>query len=745
MTGKSNGPRPVCPENLDRRDRRDLMTYVGYQVQAEELVWNIRAETLAELDGAELFTLRGSERMAWLKETFRNAPAKAGTEIRTRDVVVRRYWTAIDDLIRRGRLDVKRVDPVVLQWQQYQRPAGPIGLPVEHLEDGFSKDILRSLVDRWVMEIVLRGQGKKAQWMNAAVVLIGEAETGKTSLLPNLLGGEEEDHWVLRNSFHANSDFDTYPRAYDLSWELAEMALLDAKHHDPLLALLTRNSHSSRKAVRDDGHKLTRPRLHCIVGTTNHVACIPADVKGMRRRFLPAEIDNIRLPDGLPLWQWILANREALIAQALHRLEEYQATGAPLDDLFPAFHRLDGYEEWLQPYLKTNPLPLPVATGAVPQHTWDDVLADNPDLVEQQVSFAQAKALLGTGHDNVAAALLRSAGWTDKRDWSKEGGGRRVWFAPTNNPATEPSKESESDPEPEPGPWESDASSQAAFFTAVTRNPHFPGPATIKGLEGQFYCIGNLKSGEKWDRYGPPHAEQVKDVSAIAWEWDEGYSLAEQEAFRYAHPLLGPTVQLNTGGKSVHCLMGLDFAIKPARYGIFTRGLAKLLGTDKSVVNVNRLLRLPGVVHPETGVTSKWRTTGRSPLTAVEFAKLETWVLTTSGNAKATAPSVAPMSPVKPGGGNNPGDQLAWMLSRLPASPSKGHGSYLGYRNMAWGIAAWCKAHGIPIATGEALLRQHSPARADELVRCFHGQEPGGDHIQTGTLVSMARAGKVDI
>ena len=743
MTGKSNGPRPVCPENLDRRDRRDLMTYLGYQVQAEELVWNIRAETLAALDGTELFTLRGAERMAWLKEAFRNAPTKPGTEIRTRDVVVRRYWGDIEHHIRQGRLDVKRVDPIVLQWQQYQRPAEPIDLPVEHLDDGFSKDILRGLVDRWVMEIVLRGQGKKAQWMNAAVVLIGEAETGKTSLLPNLLGGTEEDHWVLRSSFHANSDFDTYPRAYDLSWELAEMALLDPKFHDSLLALLTRNSHSSRKAVRDQGDKLTRPRLHCIVGTTNQVACIPADVKGMRRRFLPAEIGNIRIPDGLPLWQWILANREPLIAQALHRLEEYQATGAPLDDLFPAFHRLEGYDEWLQPYLKANPLPLPVATVAAPQRTWDDVLADNPELLQQQVPFAHAKALLGTANDKVASAALQTAGWTKRQDWSKEGAGRTVWSAPTDNPATEPSKEPE--PDPEPGPWQSDPSSQADFFKAVTGNPDFPGPATIKDLSGQFYCIGNLKPGEKWDRYGPPHVEQIKDVSAIAWEWDEGYTLAEQEAFKYEHPLLGPTVQLNTGGRSVHCLMRLAFAIKAARYRNFTRGLAKLLGTDKSVVNVNRMLRLPGVVHPETGVTSKWRMTGRQPLTAAQFAKLENWVLTTAGNAKPTAPSVAPVTAVKPGGGQNPGDQLAWMLSRLPASPPKKKDSYLGYRNMAWGMAAWCKKYGIPMATGEALLRSHSPARADELVRCFYGQEPGGQHIETGTLVVMARAGKVDI
>jgi len=739
MTGKRHGPEPICPETLTRPKLKRLLQYLECMAQADDLVWNQRAETFAELDGHELTGFLALDRMNWMKQALQDAPAEPGHVIQTRDVVIRRLWDKLDAIVLSGRTGIFQVDHVVLEWQQYQRPAEPIGLPVEHLEDGFTKDILRGLVDRWVMEIVLRGQGKKAQWMNAAVVLIGAPESGKTSFLPNLLGGPEGDHWVLRETFHAGNDYDTCPQAFCRSWELAELAALQPRGQDSLVALLTSNVHVSRKALRYGGEKITRNRMHCIVGTTNHVACIPADVPGLRRRLLPAEIDNIRIPDGLHLWQWILANREPLIAQALHRLEQYQATGAPLDDLFPAFHRLEGYDEWLQPYLKTNPLPVTL----LPK-TWEDVLAEQPELTAQQVGFTRAKELLGTADDYQASLALKNAGWISRQDWSKEGGGRRVWSAPIDNPATEPSKEPE--PEPEPGPWQSDPSTQAAFFTAVTGNPDFPGPATIPNFGSQqFFCVGNLKPGERWDRYGAPAAEQVENMALLAWEWDKELTLEQQESFSYPHPLLRPTHQLNTGGRSVHCYLTLAFKIKPARFQIFLKALATILGTDASINNFNRLMRLPGVAHPETGIASKWRTMGRQPLTAVEFAKLETWVLTTARNAKPTAPSVAPVTAVKPGGGQNPGDQLAWMLSRLPASPAKKQGSYMGYRNMAWGIAAWCKAHGIPMATGEALLRSHSPARADELVRCFYGQEPGGDHIETGTLVAMARAGKVDI
>lgn len=85
------------------------------------------------------------------------------------------------------------------------------------------------------------------------------------------------------------------------------------------------------------------------------------------------------------------------------------------------------------------------------------------------------------------------------------------------------------------------------------------------------------------------HDALDKEASAALWE---GLSLPE------------PTFQVDTGGKSIHSYWVLDQPIGSLVWRNLQTDLLEYADADRSLKNQNRVMRLPGFIHPVTGQTS---------------------------------------------------------------------------------------------------------------------------------------------
>lgn len=106
--------------------------------------------------------------------------------------------------------------------------------------------------------------------------------------------------------------------------------------------------------------------------------------------------------------------------------------------------------------------------------------------------------------------------------------------------------------------------------------------------------------------YCPNRAYKDKDVTQSYVLFYEHDDISKEESMsiwqRYGLP--EPTIQVDTGGKSVHSYYVLSTPVDPKQWILVQTMLVNVLKADTKLVNPARLMRLAGGVHPKTGYVS---------------------------------------------------------------------------------------------------------------------------------------------
>ena len=94
--------------------------------------------------------------------------------------------------------------------------------------------------------------------------------------------------------------------------------------------------------------------------------------------------------------------------------------------------------------------------------------------------------------------------------------------------------------------------------------------------------------------------EDVKECRVLFYEHDD---IPKEESKRIWQSigLPEPTLQVDTGGKSIHTYYLLDKPIDPILWRTLQQGFIHHLKSDDSLHNPGRVMRLAGSVHPDTG------------------------------------------------------------------------------------------------------------------------------------------------
>ena len=729
----------LSPEELAESRQPAFEEHVRKKLLQTKYLWNLRNECLCRSDRVSgiLRPLTTFQQMSWIKATTISAKAPEDFELVATDAVARRLLAQLATEINNGEIPVARVDPVVEEWKSYEVPSEPVTLPMSGIDDALTRRILTELTQRCVCEIYLRGKGITCAWMDESFLLIGDIGCGKSSFFPNLLGGRNGLHYKLTSSFHATSNYDIYAQAHALSWELSELAVLMGKLETATTVsdLLTHHSHESRESLTKDGDGVSRDRLHIIYGTHNHPQCIRDDVRGLDRRLIPVELDKVSLPNGQAMYQWLLRNRQPIIAGALKMAVDCLAEGRDPEALFATFYGDPAFSQYRIPYIKRmNPAP----------STWEEVLAGKPVLEIQPIRLDNAKRLMGLKDNATTANALVAAGWQDRRE-PVQGQRVRYWYGPSLDRSLLPilldrvSAEVDVEPLPNPSPF-SDHPDDIGDFSLWVSGRDEPVRVRIpnKTPRHQFFIPGILPSDAPLERVGAVPDDEVQLMHSAFWEWDKDLDVEEQLNYWYPHHLLNPTVQLVTGNRSVHCYLRFEEPIEAPRVVALMSNLSKILDSDSTIKNSGQVMRLPGFEHETTGNCSAWRTTGHQALSLAQFEVLEQWLKDQVGGAEPLQGVKHPVLARRDFKDGDPQGLLYEMLSFIPASPPAKNGTYELYRNLCFGIAGYCDKHGLPRELGIQAVKQHSPARAEPLAECVR---VGNGKRGSGTLVRMAKEG----
>lgn len=93
---------------------------------------------------------------------------------------------------------------------------------------------------------------------------------------------------------------------------------------------------------------------------------------------------------------------------------------------------------------------------------------------------------------------------------------------------------------------------------------------------------------------------EVKQCFAIFYEHDN-LSKAEQKELWRELGLPEPTMQIDTGGKSIHSYWVFEQPIDKENWKVLQADLLEFADADRSIKNPSRVMRLPGFIHQETG------------------------------------------------------------------------------------------------------------------------------------------------
>lgn len=268
-----------------------------------------------------------------------------------------------------------------------------------------------------------------------------------------------------------------------------------------------------------------------------------------------------------------------------------------------------------------------------------------------------------------------------------------------------------------------------AFFHA--ENPKKKGD---KGRKGSV----SRKSMQEWQDEGRGVYVVINDggdldaeittCRAFFCEWDDRPTAWQITAWQQLG-LPEPTMQVSTGGKSIHNYWVLSDPITPAHWELLQSRLLEYADADRSIKNLSRVMRLPGTYHAggDGALGDKCQLISCAG-TRYSISDLES-CLPSEEFYKHEAPAKVYTE--------QPTRTIQEIKNALDAIPSRipGTGTYHIYRNILWGLVKAVAEVGGTDADAVDLMQQHSP----QFLEAAQVAASGGARINAGTFWYWAR------
>jgi putative DNA primase/helicase len=190
----------------------------------------------------------------------------------------------------------------------------------------------------------------------------------------------------------------------------------------------------------------------------------------------------------------------------------------------------------------------------------------------------------------------------------------------------------------------------------------------------------------------------ITECIALFCEWDDRPKDWQVTAWRELG-LPEPTIQVDTGGKSIHSYWVLSSPMPPSEWRVLQTRLLEYADADRTLKNASRVMRLPGAPNPETGdlaQTIHISNTRHTPdeIAACLPAEQQQQQIAKSRTFKDYKPETI--------------DEIKRALAYIPPAVPQDD-QYPTYRNILWGLIRACEEAGESALTAAALMKAHSP------------------------------------
>jgi putative DNA primase/helicase len=211
----------------------------------------------------------------------------------------------------------------------------------------------------------------------------------------------------------------------------------------------------------------------------------------------------------------------------------------------------------------------------------------------------------------------------------------------------------------------------------------------------------------------------ITECIALFCEWDDKPKDWQVTAWKELG-LPEPSLQIDTGGKSIHSYWVLAEPIPPVRWRITMQRLLDYADADRSLKNPSRVMRLPGMPHPETGEQAAVIHQSDLRYLIDDFDKHLPEPIREGHHRAART-----FTDYEAQGLDEIQRALQCIPPRIP-----GTGTYDIYRNTLWGLIKACEEAGSSADVAISMMASHSPQ--------WKGLEQvansGGEQIAAGTF-----------
>ena len=221
---------------------------------------------------------------------------------------------------------------------------------------------------------------------------------------------------------------------------------------------------------------------------------------------------------------------------------------------------------------------------------------------------------------------------------------------------------------------------------------------------------------------------EITACRAYFCEWDDRSQEEQINAWKNLG-LPQPSLQINTGGKSIHNYWVLKKTIDPKTWKPIQERLLDYADADRALKNPSRVMRLPGTFHMGDDGTKREMTTIISSCDKKYTVKDIEDCLPNKVQTEKIKKSKQ-FKEYRKGSFDDIKEALNCIPPRVPGS-----GTYDYYRNLLWGLVKACDDANRSASDAISLMQQHSPewGGIDQIARS------GGSQIEAGTFWYLAR------
>lgn len=218
----------------------------------------------------------------------------------------------------------------------------------------------------------------------------------------------------------------------------------------------------------------------------------------------------------------------------------------------------------------------------------------------------------------------------------------------------------------------------------------------------------------------------ITECIAFFCEWDDRPKEWQLTAWKELG-LPEPSIQIDTGGKSIHNYWILSNPVRPDIWKPIQTRLLEHADADRQLKNPSRVMRLPGTPHPETGELAQFVHISTNSYTVTDFAACIPEPMPVIDQRIQQARTFTDYEAQGL-------DEIQKALNHIPPRVPGG-GTYPMYRNILWGLIAAVEEAGSSEDTAISMMAAHSPQwhGIDQIARS------GGDDVGAGTFWYWAK------